>query len=826
MSFSEAEIAKVKDGVDLVAVVSSLVDAPVKRSGAGRFVTFCPFHEEKTPSFTLTPSKGLMKCFGCDWSGDVVQFVQERKGLDFPGAMRFLGAQEDVSSEGKGKASSAKKIPRSPRREGNLEVVKRPERVDSGAVADPRAKPYVPTGSKLVCFYDYHRPDGSVAHQKLRLDPKDFRQRRPVSKEDRVEWDRLRAAGKEAPFEQEGWVYSLAGARLYPYRLVELMEADMEMPVFFCEGEKDADSLGSLGLVATTFTDKNFLEEYAEFFRGRWVVMVEDFDGLKKSGEGMVRPGEIHAKRMGREFLKIAERVSWLRMPELWKGCAEGTDITDFVERGRESFSPDEVMAAEIVAAAEQGEPPLEVLYEGIYEEGDRGGIVLLEDVLANRIVQHRRLLSAGGEFWQWRVPGMEDGGTWRSMPVGAAVHGWIREVLRQDRKTLKLIESRRLNSLVNVMTSSRFAHPNEFNDHDPLLINCRSGMLHALTGDLLPHNPRYLSTTQVPVPWNEEAKCPTWMEVLERLQPDAEVRSQIQEMFGYCLVPAVNYHVFFFLYGDGGTGKSTCADLLTALVGEANTIALQLEELDNGFTRSQLVGKQLYLAGELTSRSFRHIGLLKQIVAGEPIFVDVKNRPGFMYRPKGRFVMTSNVHAATPDTSGGFERRFLQIDWKHVIPEGERDYELAKKLMAELPGVFRWAVEGYQRLHERGHFAHTQASREATRELMRHRSSVKEFLNDTGWMEFFPPNQQMDDRGDELWVTTEEIYDHYREWCDYHGVNAYYETANTFCKEGYQRRGDLMGRRTRRGTGAGRAVGFWGLRRKWPEGWGPGVLD
>jgi phage/plasmid-associated DNA primase len=137
--------------------------------------------------------------------------------------------------------------------------------------------------------------------------------------------------------------------------------------------------------------------------------------------------------------------------------------------------------------------------------------------------------------------------------------------------------------------------------------------------------------------------------------------------------------------------------------------------------------------------------------------------------------------------------------------------------------------VEGYQRLHERGHFAHTAASREATRELMRHRSSVKEFLHDEKWVRFYPPSQKTDEaQTKELWVTTDDLFHHYREWCDYHGVNAYYDTANTFCKESYQRRPDLLhgGRRVRRMENGERNMGFWGVERIWPEGWGPGLID
>ena len=818
-SFSAEEIARVKSSLDLAALVGAHTDGEMRRSGQGRWVARCPFHEEKSGSFTVYAEDNPPRahCYGCGWDGDGIAFYQAVKGASFVDAMKELGgrSQEPVAgsqkAEKKAPSKTAKKLPAKPLK------AKRARR-DAGAVARPDAKPPIPRGHELARIYDYHRPDGSVAHQKIRYQPKTFRQRRPMVPGEREVWEAraLKDPKWKTPFEQDGWVYSLEDALLYPYRLPELMAADVRDAVFFCEGEKDADNIASLGLVATTFTDKEFRPEYGPYLAGRWVVVVEDYD--KVDGKTGLRAGEMHASRLGREMMKVAARVTWVRMPALWGDtCKEGVDVSDWIATLRETFVADEELRRELLETADAGDPPLEVIYEGFWRRGEREGVILLQDVLASRIVQHRRLLFAGGDFWQWRVRGEALAGTWRRLSMEMRVESWIREVLRSDEATLPLVESRTLASMTRVMKSSNFCDPNELNGHDRYLLNCESGMLNVLSGDLLPHDPRYRSTTQSPVRWDPKAECPLWMEVLERIQPDEDQRLLLQEMFGYCLVPAINYHVFFFLYGDGGTGKSTVADLLVSLVGDENTMALQLEELENAHLRSQLVGKQLYMAAELTAKSFKHIGLIKSIVGGDPVSVDVKYGPIFTFRPTGRFVMTSNVVAHTPDTSGGFERRFLQVDFKTVIPKEERDYELAEKLRKELPGVLRWAVEGFQRLHARGRFEHTKASEEATKTLMRNRASVKEFLTDEAWLKATGVTDQTQ------WCSTVDLFKHYEDWCDFHGVNAYYETDKTFVKEAYRRREDLLRRRKRRMFGQGeREVGFWGLERLTPPEWTP----
>jgi DNA primase len=59
----------------------------------------CPFHNEKTPSFTVSPAKGFFKCFGCGKAGDSVTFIMEHEHLTFPEALRYLAAKYKIEVE-------------------------------------------------------------------------------------------------------------------------------------------------------------------------------------------------------------------------------------------------------------------------------------------------------------------------------------------------------------------------------------------------------------------------------------------------------------------------------------------------------------------------------------------------------------------------------------------------------------------------------------------------------------------------------------------------------------------------------------------------------
>jgi len=87
------QVEEVRARADIVEIIGELV--PLKRSGKD-YKACCPFHEEKTPSFYVVPSKGFYKCFGCGESGDVFSFLIKRLGLDFVDAVKHAAQRAGV----------------------------------------------------------------------------------------------------------------------------------------------------------------------------------------------------------------------------------------------------------------------------------------------------------------------------------------------------------------------------------------------------------------------------------------------------------------------------------------------------------------------------------------------------------------------------------------------------------------------------------------------------------------------------------------------------------------------------------------------------------
>src|SRR3974377_1925917 len=91
--FSSDYPQEIHPASDIVDVIGTYL--PLKRAGAN-FVALCPFHKEKTPSFSVNPHRQIFYCFGCHKGGDVFAFVKEYESLDFPEAVRRVADRAKI----------------------------------------------------------------------------------------------------------------------------------------------------------------------------------------------------------------------------------------------------------------------------------------------------------------------------------------------------------------------------------------------------------------------------------------------------------------------------------------------------------------------------------------------------------------------------------------------------------------------------------------------------------------------------------------------------------------------------------------------------------
>ena len=91
---SSSSVDQIKERLGIVDVVSTYLT--LEKAGSN-LKAKCPFHNEKTPSFFVSPSRNTFYCFGCGVKGDIFSFVEQFEGLDFKGALKVLSERAGVS---------------------------------------------------------------------------------------------------------------------------------------------------------------------------------------------------------------------------------------------------------------------------------------------------------------------------------------------------------------------------------------------------------------------------------------------------------------------------------------------------------------------------------------------------------------------------------------------------------------------------------------------------------------------------------------------------------------------------------------------------------
>ena len=107
MFFTEEKLEQIRRGVDIVELISGYL--ALRKSG-GNFVGLCPFHVEKTPSFTVNRDKGIFYCFGCHAGGNVITFLMRMENLSFPEAARRLAIKAGVELPSRARGPGAEAL--------------------------------------------------------------------------------------------------------------------------------------------------------------------------------------------------------------------------------------------------------------------------------------------------------------------------------------------------------------------------------------------------------------------------------------------------------------------------------------------------------------------------------------------------------------------------------------------------------------------------------------------------------------------------------------------------------------------------------------------
>lgn len=214
-------------------------------------------------------------------------------------------------------------------------------------------------------------------------------------------------------------------------------------------------------------------------------------------------------------------------------------------------------------------------------------------------------------------------------------------------------------------------------------------------------------------------------------------------------------------LLGLPRSGKGTILRVLTALLGEANVGSVRLEDLGSRFGLWPLRHKNVGLIADLrlSDRADRSAIVERLLsVSGEDTQpLEQKYHTPFAARLPTRFVIVSNEVPRLIDASAALASRLVIIRTATTFL-GKEDTKLEGKLLAELPGILRWALGGLAELHKLGHFTQPSSAKEDIRSMRDMAAPVGAFLHERCKLD---PQAQTE---------TGELFHAYLDWCQTEG--------------------------------------------------------
>jgi putative DNA primase/helicase len=262
------------------------------------------------------------------------------------------------------------------------------------------------------------------------------------------------------------------------------------------------------------------------------------------------------------------------------------------------------------------------------------------------------------------------------------------------------------------------------------------NGLLHLPTDELFRVTPSHFGLNASEVAFDRNAPEPGhWHAFLQDLfGTDAESVTTLQDWFGYALGSDTSLQKILLLVGPRRSGKGTIARVLTELLGRASVAAPTLAGLQAHFGLAPLIGKALAIISDarLGGKSDQAIlaERLLSISGEDAITIDRKYQSSWTGRLPTRFMVLTNELPRIADSSGALAGRFIVIVLQNSF-FGKEDVGLAGCLLTELPGVLNWALVGYRRIRQRGHFIQPRSSDEAIEELEALGSPIKAYIRD-----------------------------------------------------------------------------------------------
>ena len=237
--------------------------------------------------------------------------------------------------------------------------------------------------------------------------------------------------------------------------------------------------------------------------------------------------------------------------------------------------------------------------------------------------------------------------------------------------------------------------------DDDPWLLGVANGVVDLRTGELRDGLPEDRITMSTSVAFGPDARCERWLKFVDEVfNGDPAMVAFVKRALGYSLTGSTSEQVLFLLYGFGANGKSVLLNVLMRLLGDYShnlpfSAFEKQERSSGGFDIAGLAGRRVATSAETNEGTRLNEARVKALTGGDAISAAFKYKDYSSFKPVAKFWLAVNHLPVIDDDSEGMWRRIRIVPFRQEFRGPDRDPDLEQKLLAELPGILRWAIDG-----------------------------------------------------------------------------------------------------------------------------------
>jgi putative DNA primase/helicase len=299
--------------------------------------------------------------------------------------------------------------------------------------------------------------------------------------------------------------------------------------------------------------------------------------------------------------------------------------------------------------------------------------------------------------------------------------------------KEMPEISTNQVNEILNHIIRRTLIDRSEF-DADIEWLTLKNCMVNLLTLETRPHSPEYMTTIQIPIPYDisnnndntaeEESAisqffelvvdpishpCPGIMNFMYEVVSSAEDVQTILDFIAYCFWRGFPFHILLFFNGTGRNGKGVMLTVIKRVLGFQNISGESLHRiLENRFAVAELYGKLANIDADLSTDALRNTGTLKKLTGGDPIPAERKFQRPFKFVNYAKLIFSANEIPHTPDETDAFFARPIIINFPNQFIMGANaDPYLADKITTdkELSGLLQIVLQRLPRVLKHGVF-------------------------------------------------------------------------------------------------------------------------